>query len=308
MINLKASTKFCRKCFRRIRTWHQQLEQLFITFLGAPHTLLLQRKVAYVSNITNNLAETKADLKIVIKAIQRQEFERANLAQPQQFPPAQNSVSASESEAGPDSEKVLDSEHHTLKSGRSDETGAEGFFSHAKNILITGGTFNNIVDSIKELDDLEERAINVRNILNGMDSYHQDLAPPHLIDKIHELLGKVLATKKGANMISRQDTLLTIGQVKPAVRFMVTYGNIPSISMAAGVACLALSTILVAAGLQSVVLGPEVWITCLLTVVGIVTLSFLPARSAFILSLVFVMIDIYCCVQLLRLEAVGNQV
>ena len=31
MINLKASTKFCRKCFRRIRTWHQQLEQLFIT-------------------------------------------------------------------------------------------------------------------------------------------------------------------------------------------------------------------------------------------------------------------------------------
>ena len=176
----------------------------------------------------------------------------------------------------------MNSEHHKLKSGRSDDTGAEGFFGHAKNILITGGTFNNIVDSIKELDDLEERAINVRNILNGMDSYHQDLAPPLLIDKIHELVGKVLATKKGANIVSRHDTLLTIGQVKPAVRFMVTYGNIPSISMAAGVACLALSTILVAAGSQSDILGPEVWITCLLTVLGVVTLSFLPTRSAFI--------------------------
>ena len=227
------------------------------TFLGALHMLLLQRKVAYVLNITNNLAETKGDLKIVIKAIQRQELEQANQAQSRRSPPSQ-----------------------------SRDTGTEGgIFSHATNFLISGGTFtqmNHIVDSITEPDDLEERAMSIRNILDGMDSYHQNIAPPLLIDKIHELVGKVLATKKGANTILRHNTVLTIGQVKPAVRFMVTYGNIPSISMAGGVACLALSTILLAAGSQSDFLGPEVWITCLLTMVGVVTLSFLPTRSAFI--------------------------
>ena len=248
-------------------------------------------------NITNNLAETKADLKIVIKGIQQQEFERANLAQPQRFSPAQNSVSTSkselgdekkvpEAEAGPDSGKALDSGHdldHRLKSRRSDDTGAGGLFGHAQTIMISGSTFiSQAVNSIKELDDLEERAMRVRKILDGMDFYHQDLAPPRLIDKIYELVGKVLATKEGANIIPRHDTLLTIGQAKPAVRFMVTYGNIPSISMAAGVACLALSTILLAAGSQSDVLGLEVWITCLLTMVGVVTLSILPTRSAFI--------------------------
>ena len=98
------------------------------TFLGALHLLLLQRKVAYVSSIANNLAETKGYLKIVIKAIQRQELEQANLAQPRRSPPAQ-----------------------------SHDTGAEGgIFSHAEN----GSVFNmnHIVDSIMELNDLEERA------------------------------------------------------------------------------------------------------------------------------------------------------
>ena len=52
--------------------------------------------------------------------------------------------------------------------------------------------------------------------------------------------------------------------------------------MAGGVVCLALSTILLAAGSQSDVLGPEVWIACLLTMVGVVTLSLIPTRSAFI--------------------------
>ena len=61
-------------------------------------------------------------------------------------------------------------------------TGADSFF-HAKNILITCGTFNNIVDSIKELDDLKERAMRVKNILYGMDSYHQDLPELNLWSK-----------------------------------------------------------------------------------------------------------------------------
>ena len=232
----------------------------------------------------------------MIKAIQRQELE---LAQHRQSLPAQNSLSASqpepgegkkvpEPEEGSNSGKALNSGDdldHGFKSGRSDNTGAGGFFGHAKHILITGGTFsqmNHVVDSIKELDDLEERAMRVRNILDGMDSYHQDLAPPLLIEKIYELVGKVLATKKGVNTILRNNTQLTIGQVKPAVRFIVTYGNIPSISMAGGVACLALYTILAAAGLQSDVLGPEVWITCLITMMGVVAFSFLPIRSAFV--------------------------
>ena len=73
---------------------------------------------------------------------------------------------------------------------------------------------------------------------------------------------------EGFNKILRHNTVLAIGQVKPAVRFMVTYGNIPSISMARGIPCLALSTILLAAGSQSDVLGPEVWIACLLSMVG----------------------------------------
>ena len=258
------------------------------TFLGALHMLLLQRKVAYVTNITNNLAETKGDLKIVIKAIQRQEpaSEQASLAQPRRSPPAQS----------------------------RDTDAKGGFFSYAKNVTISGGVFNqmqmnHIVDSITEPDDLEERAMNIRNIMDGMDSYHQNLAPPLLIDKIHELVGKVLATKRGVNIILHHNTVLTIGQVKPAVRFMVTYGNIPSISMAGGVACLALSTILLAAGSQSDVLGPEVWIACLLTMMGVVTLSFLPTRSAFYLitDLAWI-IDIYYYVQLLRLEVVGTQV
>ena len=112
-----------------------------------------------------------------------------------------------------------------------------------------------------------------------MDSYHQSLAPPLLIDKTHELLEKLLAMKK---IILRHNTVLTFGEVKPVLRFMVKYGNIPSISMAGGVVCLALSTILLAAGSQSDVLGPEVWIACLLTMVGVVTLSLIPTRSAFI--------------------------
>ena len=227
----------------------------------------------------------------MIKAIQWQELERANLAASGPESEPGDGKKVPEPEAGSNSGKSLDSEHdldHKFKSGRSNDRGAGGLLGHSNTIYISGGSvltisqMTHVVNSIKEPDDLEERAMRVRNVLDGMDSYQRDLAPPRLVDKIHELLGKVLATKKGANMISRHDTLLTIGQVKPAVRFMVTYGNIPSISMAAGVACLALSTILLAAGAQSHVLGPEVWIICLLTMVGVVTLSFLPTRSAFI--------------------------
>ena len=166
--------------------------------------------------------------------------------------------------------------------------------SGVSNMLISGGTFNlftnawnsiaNTADHQWDVDDLEERAMNVINVLHEMDHYYKDLAPPGLIDIIVEHTEKVLtATERRDPQIARQNNNFSIGRNIPVLRFVVTYGNIPLMSMAGGVACMALSTILFAASSQF--LKPEVWIASLVALVGVMGLSFLPIWSALLYSL-----------------------
>ena len=98
---------------------------------------------------------------------------------------------------------------------------------------------------VGDINDREDGAENVKNVLEGM----------------------------GA------DTVTSIVDITLVMRPVFAYGNVPLMSTAAGVTALAISTILLA--VASELLRAEVWISCVLPLVGMVTLSFLPTRLVF---------------------------
>ena len=195
-----------------------------------------------------SMTQCQADLEIIAKVVQRKE-EGSTQEKKGQLPP---------SETG----------------------GSTVLFADLVGCKILDGRFT-IDQSIQtpvvgDIDDYQDRAENVKSVLEGMELRYKSLAPPHIINKILELIGKVHPAAPTIPPV-RKDTVITIVDIMPVMRPVFAYGNIPLMSMAAGVAALAISTILLA--MASELLKAEVWITCVGALVGVMALSFLPTRS-----------------------------
>jgi uncharacterized membrane protein YvlD (DUF360 family) len=228
------------------------------TFLGAIHTLFLQRKIKKGAHVVISMIQCQADLKIVTKAVQRQEEEsrrREQLEQGQLEPPNGGGYAA----FFPSSNRVS-----------------------VENCQFTINQSINQTPVVQDINDHEDRAQNVRSILEGMELRYKSLAPPQLINKILEFIDKVHPAGPTIQPV-RQDTVITIVDITPIMRPVFAYGNIPLMSMAAGVAALAISTILFS--VASELLKAEVWISCVAALVGVMIFSFLPTRLAFPASL-----------------------
>jgi hypothetical protein len=222
------------------------------TFLGAIHTLFLQRKIEDGARVVVSMTQCQADLKIIAKVVQRKEEESRRERNGQ-----------------------LHSEHHYAS-----------FFPGSNDVQIIGGEFTinqsiNHTPVVGDINDYEDRAENVKSVLEGMELRYKSLAPPHIINKILELIGKVYPDALTIPPLGpvRKDTVITIVDLMPVMRPVFAYGNIPLMSMASGVAALAISTILLA--MASDLLRAEVWISCVAALVGVMTLSFLPTRLVF---------------------------
>ena len=196
------------------------------------------------------MTQCQADLKIITKVVQRKE-EEARREKNGQLP----------SEVNP----------------------SASFFPNSSNLHILGGEFTinqsiNHTPVVGDINDYEDRAENVKSVLEGMELRYKSLAPPHIINKILELIGKVHPAAPTIPPV-RQDTVITIVDLMPVMRPVFAYGNVPLMSMASGVAALAISTILLA--VASELLRAEVWISCVAALVGVMALSFLPTRLVF---------------------------
>jgi len=198
------------------------------------------------------MTQCQVDLKIITKAVQRQ------------------------------------SEQREQSSDQQPDSGTNAtFFPGSRNIRIDNSYFTinqsiNQTPVVENIDDYEDRAHSVKLVLEGMELRYKSLAPPHIINKILELIGKVHPAGLTTDIPPvRQDTVITLVDITPVIRPMFAYGNVPLMSMAAGVATLAISTILLT--VASELIKTEVWISCVGALVGVMTLSFLP--SSWILKL-----------------------
>lgn len=221
------------------------------TFLGAIHTLFLQRKIEDGARVVVSMTQCQADLKIIAKVVQRKE------------------------------EEARREKEGLLPLGESNPSAC--FFPNSVDLRILGGEFTinqsiNHTPVVGDIDDFEDRAENVKSILEGMELRYKSLAPPQIINKMLELIGKVHPATPTIPPF-RKDTVITIVDIMPVMRPVFAYGNVPLMSMAAGVAGLAISTILLA--VASELLKAEVWISCIGALVGVMALSFLPTRLVF---------------------------
>ena len=223
------------------------------TFLGAIHTLFLQTKIEKGTRVIVSMTQCQADLKIIVKFLQRkkEELRQQGQQEEQQFYGVEGNYTGS-------------------------------FFPLASDIIIYNGNFISQpvtqTSVVENINDYEERAKNVQSVLEGMELRYKSLAPPYIINKILELIGKVHPA--GPRILPlRRDTVITIVDITPVMRPVVAYGNMPLMSMAAGVASLAISTILLAGA--SELLKAEVWISCAGALIGVMALSLLPTRLAF---------------------------
>jgi len=169
-----------------------------------------------------------------------------------------------------------------------------------QNIAIHGGTFHmdngNILDqSIKEsIEDQKERFERLQSTMQEIRRLdNSQLGVVGLIENILEKAGDQLNLNvRFVNDSARDSPSPGLARV-PTQPFNVNalhpgsynagpmppifkFGNIPVLSMASGVVCLALSTILLSAATKD--LGPEVWISSTLVLAMVVVLSLFPFR------------------------------
>lgn len=134
---------------------------------------------------------------------------------------------------------------------------------------------------LEDVNDQQDRARSVKEVLDRIKPRHEDLAPPRLIEKIYELLDKASPTTSPAPTTHRQlrrgTYMSIINEPSQFERPVFIYRNTPLMSMGAGVVFLAISTILLAAAQ----VNTEAWIGCIGVCVGVVAISFLPMRFVF---------------------------
>jgi len=148
-------------------------------------------------------------------------------------------------------------------------------------VQIHGGNFQfqallpQPISDTPDWEDRKNRGKRVETFLHDMQYYRHPLGSSHLaiIRKILCELSPKSILPSPENALRRQSTLI----VPSAVRPIFTFGSIPMISMAVGVAFLTASAILLAAASQ--MLASEVWISCTGGLLFIIALSLLPFSS-----------------------------
>ena len=224
------------------------------TFIGAIHSILLQRRSKNKSLLPQKITLLKADLRVILKLyIQKLQDERQQAEELRRDEERRRMRQAEE----PQVEKIVDNIDTLLS--------------------IVGGRFNVHSDS----EDRKERLQRVETFIQEIQHHPLSSSQGFIIDAVmnvlHEL-SSVPSPDPKNKAPYRQSTYRTLDIVPSAMRPMFTFGIVPLISMAVGAAFLAISTILLAAA--SEVLASEVWIGCIGVLVVVMTLSLLPFRYA----------------------------
>jgi len=158
-----------------------------------------------------------------------------------------------------------------------------GLFSNTQVVRILGGNF---VIHNSQMEDRNERLERVETFIQEIQHHPLSSSQGYIIGAVRNILQELSPNSESVpspapknNVPHRQSTQRTLDIVPPVVRPMFTFGNTPLISMAVGVAFLAISTILLAAA--SEVLASEVWISCIVALLSVMTLSLFPFMYAF---------------------------
>ena len=313
------------------------------TFLGAIHSVFLQRKVKGFNRTVNNMIQCKVDLKITLKlyvnaleieekrkedeqrekAINEQREKTSNdqrekasndhfgenglSGQNIEDPPGQEleEISTQNPEEGPRQLQVekYDTQYYPVQT-------ASSMFTGIHRVKISGGTFvtntNNNVNSFlgrsieEDIDDQKERLERLQSTMQEIRSLNNtQLGVIGLIENILEKAREILKLdvrgvhnpSDSAQDSSYPPTVLlarvltqpfNVSALSPgpynaeATPPIFKFGNIPVLSMASGVVCLAISTILLSAANKG--LGMEVWITSTLVLAMVAVLSVFPFR------------------------------
>jgi hypothetical protein len=222
------------------------------TFLGAIHSILLQRRSKGNTDSHNRITQFKADVKVILKW---------------------------------HAKKRSQNEHEQEPASTRHRMGSLEVFSNVQNVSITGGSFMVTAPTVAvsdNRDDYRERLQRVESLMNEIRHYPWSRSQGYIVNAIMKIVHELSPPSQGP--LQPQPIVMygasTEGDLKsvPAVvRRMFALGNIPLYSMAVGVVFLAISTILLAAASANTV-GSAVWVTCVGVLVGIMILSFLPLR------------------------------
>ena len=304
------------------------------TFLGAVHSVFLQRKVKGFNRTVNNMIQCKVDLKITMKlyinALENEEKRKADEQREKKarndHDPGENGLSGQENvedPSGQEPEEISTSQNpKDIPSPR--QLQVEKYDTHyypvgpastmfefsQAEVNITGGTFisstnnvNSFLDrSIKEdIDDQKERLERLQSTMQEIRSLNNtQLGVIGLIENILEKAREILkldvrgvqnpsdsaqdsSSQPPTGRLARAPTQpFNVSALSPGpynaepTPPIFKFGNIPVLSMASGVVCLAISTILLSAANKG--LGMEVWITSTLVLAMVAVLSVFPFR------------------------------
>ena len=259
------------------------------TFLGAAHSVFLQRKVKSSTRALSTMGKCKVDLKIVLKYYVTTS---AKLA-----------MEAERAHNGPEG-----SSNNTLTSKRKNQNQTPQpsvqLFTGAANLELTGVNISVYHHTDQrymndEIDDQQERLERLQDWVQEIKRLQEGEAKiigaiEHIVkeaqkqleaQKQQELSSGEDGNRPDANdshrkLVVRMPTQFDLDGLRQTVTLptlpIFGFGNIPLASMGSGVACLAISTIILSATARD--LKPEVWITSTVVLATVIGLSFFPFR------------------------------
>lgn len=219
------------------------------TFLGAFHSILLQKRVRNNTDSLNRITQFSADVKVILKWYRKKH-------------------SQDEQDAATARRRM----------------GSMEVFSNIQNVSISGASFvvSSPTDPMNDSrEDYKERLQRVESLLNQMHLYPFSRSQTYIVDAIMKIVHDLALPSQ--NPPSKHVTLhrasmdVNLKSFPAVVRPMFAYGNIPLYSMAIGVAFLAASTVLLSVA-SSDRIGSRVWEICLAVLLGVLVFSFLPLR------------------------------
>ena len=222
------------------------------TFLGAIHSILLQRRSKDNTDSHNRITQFKADVKVILKW---------------------------------HAKKCSQNEHEQEAASTRQRMGSLEVFSNVRSVSITGGSFMVTAPTAAvsdNRDDYRERLQRVESLMNEIRHYPWSRSQGYIVNAIMKIVHELSPPSQDSfqpqpNVLYGGLTGGDLKSVPAVVRRMFALGNIPLYSMAVGVVFLAISTIFLAAASSNTV-GSAVWVTCVSVLIGIMVLSFLPLR------------------------------
>jgi len=249
------------------------------TFIGAIHSILIQRRSKNKSLLLQQITLFKADLKVILKWYAMQKLDERQRVK--KLRGDEEGSSLRQGAEGPHTSQPERDEKQPGWSTAMDES-ITNFYINGDfaNIAMNRTMLPPQIGNNPDSEDRKERLQRVETFFQEIQHRPLSSSQEYIIDVVLNILHSLsLGPSPGLkNVPRRQSTYRTLDIVPPVVRPMFTFGNIPLVSMAVGVAFLATSTILLAAA--SEVLASEVWISCMGALLLVMTLSLLPFRYA----------------------------